>query len=210
MITSVIIQGVPKTGTMLMLDVFRYVSCIDKVYPENLMPEELPNLDHSWAWKRPYNCLETEWLQELCPYAAFIFMTRDLRDCLVSWHHYSYPDKTLLMPSGYEGIDGYIQLWKDYNAWVKDNAHKYGMVVSLESLIKDKFMTVRNILKWLHIPFEQSAIEFVDNFISNEKLDDYPHRNWTSPARKVGGWEKYPELMSEHREALQCIQNFVI
>lgn len=193
-----------------MLDVFRYVSVIDKVYQETLIPEELTGLDHSWVWKRPRNCLETKMLNNLCPYAAFIFMTRDLRDCIVSWHHYPAPDIKLLMPPGYKGIDGYIQLWKDYMDWVKGNAHKYGMVVPLESLIKDKFMTVRNVLKWLHLPFEQPVIDFVDKYISNEQIKNYPHKNWTSPARKVGGWEKYPELMREHREALECIQNFVI
>ena len=211
MITSVIIQGVPRTGTTLMLDIFRHISVIDQVYPENLLPKDLPLLDHSWAWKRPYNCLDTEHLHKICPYTPIIFMVRDLRDCIVSWYHYPDPDKTLLMPKGYKGIDGYIRLWKDYTAWVADNAYRYGMVISLENLIQDKFFTVRNVLKWLHIPFEQSAIAFVDNYISNKPVDGYPHRNWVSPEKKVGGWHNRMDLMKKHAEVLkECIPNFVI
>lgn len=194
-----------------MLDIFRYVSAIDQVYPENLAPEELPGLDHNWAWKRPFNCLDTEYLHKLCPMTPIIFMVRDLRDYIVSWYFYPDPDRTLLMPPGYKGIDGYIRLWKDYTAWVGENAYKYGMTISLENLIQDKFFTVRSILKWLHLPFEQSVMAFVDQYISNEKLSEYPHRNWTSPERKVGGWQRHPDVMTKHKKEIeQCIPNFVI
>ena len=205
MITSVIIQGMPRTGTTVMLDLFRHSSWIQNVFPETLTPEQLEGVDSSWVWKYPVYCLETERIQELCPLPAVIFMTRNLRDCLMSWHYYPDAEKTLLMPAGYKGVEGYIRLWQDYTRWVETHAHRYGMVVRLEDLILNKWETVRSVLRWLHMPFEQSMRDFVRHYISDRPVDDYPYPHQTSPVRKVNGWKDVPHVLERYKKELDNV-----
>ena len=207
MITSIIIQGIPRTGTTVMLDLFRHSSWIGNVYPENPGPEGLADLPGSWVWKRPVHCLESERLRDLCPFAAFIFMTRNLRDCLVSWHYYPEPKKNLLMPPGYNGVKGYIKLWKDYMQWVNIHASCYGKVIRLEDLILKKDETARSILAWLNIPYEQGIKDFVRDYISNEKVDGYPYGARSSPAKKVNGWKDEPAIMARYSGDLDHVDN---
>jgi len=195
MTTNVMIQGVPRTGTTIVLDILRYSSRIDNVFPETVPPEDLQNIEGSWVWKRPYNCLDTEKLWPQLDWCNWIFMVRDIRDCIVSWFYYPDPNRTLLMPDGYRGLSGYIRLWCDYSAWVRDNGAKYGMIIHLEDLITDKHHVIRELLAWLHIPYEQAIADFVEKYVQDTKIEN-PHRNWTSPKnKKVRAYEDEPALM---------------
>lgn len=203
---KVIIQGAPRMGTTVMIDLFKHHSRIDNVIVEP--PAIIPQLflkDKSTAVKLPSACFDTFRLKTAFPDAYFILIVRDPRDTFAGY--LAYPDNiNIILPQYRDNLEtGFIKQCMDYlhsvNEVITNNYDKV-VVIRLEDLIlKQKEVLEAVFDEFLDIGLEKSVSEFAEKHIKNTTVKDYPHTagsfSLKSPI-KVGKWKT--ELINEEKE----------
>lgn len=148
----VIIQGLPKTGTTYLIDVFRFL--VDHVFSETLTHDRLSTITGSWAWKFPLYCLESARIAEHVPKNTnWIYLCRDVSAARDAFHG---AKNSPALPPGYSS---YETCHHDFTESLM--RAPAGYVMQSEHLFAEPFDALQDLFRWLYphrLPF---GMEFV-------------------------------------------------
>lgn len=111
--------------------------------------------------KMPLNFRHLGLIRLLFPDALLIHCERDLRDTCLSCYQQLFISNNLSFTYDLQDLGGFYRVYRQYMAhWTEVLGPHAWFTVQYESLVGDINGTVRELLDYCHLPFEQACVEF--------------------------------------------------